>query len=244
VSSGKERGDIPTRLRRLIFTEDTLKKIIQGVQHFQTNVFPKHRERFADLAKSQSPEALFICCSDSRISLDLVTQSGPGDLFVCRNAGNIVPVYGQGDAVSGTIEYAVSVLNINHIVVCGHSDCGAMKALLRPESLTNLSAVREWLRHAEAARCAFDTQFSHPEHPTALRTLTMLNIRLQLAHLATHPKVFARTREGSLHLHGWLYQIDTGEVQSWDSLTEEWLPFEKSALVSQLESKADAFAAQ
>jgi len=107
-------------------------KIIQGIRRFQTDVFPNNRTLFERLAAGQNPEALFICCSDSRISLDLITQTAPGDLFVCRNAGNIVPVYGQGDAVSATIEYAVSILNINHIVVCGHSDCGAMKALMKP----------------------------------------------------------------------------------------------------------------
>jgi carbonic anhydrase len=211
-----------------------MKKIIQGIQRFQTDVFPNNRELFQRLAAGQNPDVLFICCSDSRISLDLIMQAGPGDLFVCRNAGNIVPVYGLGDAVSGTIEYAVSALKINHIVICGHSDCGAMKGLLKPESLGALPAVKEWLRHAEAARCALDTEEAENIGSSALTAVTKMNVRLQLAHLATHAKVFARTRDGSLHLHGWFYQIKTGDVQTWDPEAEEWLPFEKSPFISKM----------
>jgi len=211
-----------------------MKKIIQGIQKFQTDVFPNNRELFQRLAAGQSPEALFICCSDSRISVDLMTQTAPGDLFVCRNAGNIVPVYGLGDAVSGTIEYAVSVLKVNHIVVCGHSDCGAMKGLIKPESLASLPAVKEWLRHAEAARCALDDETEYAGS-SAVTAVTKMNILLQLAHLATHAKVFARTREGSLHLHGWYYQIKTGEVQAWDPVANQWLPFEKSPFISKIQ---------
>lgn len=224
-------------------------KIIQGIRRFQTNVFPNHRSVFERLATGQNPQALFVCCSDSRISLDLITQTSPGDLFVCRNAGNIVPVYGHGDAVSGTIEYAVSALNIGHIVVCGHSDCGAMKGLLNPDLLAGMSAVQQWLKHAEGARVAFETREPEPVHPgekahpgeSQLTALTKMNIRLQLAHLITHPKVFARTREGSLELHGWFYQIETGDVQALDPETDIWLPFENSPFVPQ---KTTLFASQ
>jgi carbonic anhydrase len=207
-------------------------KIIQGIRKFQNDVFPNNREFFRRLASGQNPEALLVCCSDSRISLDLITQTAPGDLFVCRNAGNIVPVYGQGDAVSGTIEYAVMVLKVKHIVICGHSDCGAMKGLLKKESLGGMPAVQQWLRHADAARCAFEAEHGDHFAPGALTTLTKMNVLLQLAHLATHAQVFARTREGKLSLHGWYYQIETGDVQAWDHDTEEWLPFEKSPFVS------------
>ena len=215
-----------------------MKKIVQGIQRFQKDIFPNNRDLFQRLAAGQNPDVLFICCSDSRISLDLIMQAGPGDLFVCRNAGNIVPVYGLGDAVSGTIEYAVAVLKINHIVICGHSDCGAMKGLLKPESLGALPAVKEWLRHAEAARCALDTEEAENIGSSALTAVTKMNVRLQLAHLGTHAKVFARTKEGSLHLHGWFYQIKTGEVQTWDPAAEEWLPFDKSPFISKLQPEA------
>src|SRR4029077_12448774 len=104
----------------------------------------------------QKPEALFIACSDSRVSLEWITQSGPGELFVCRNAGNMAPRASRGDDVSATIEYAVSALGVRDIVVCGHSDCGAMKALLNPSSLKNMPQVRTWLRHAHPARLALD----------------------------------------------------------------------------------------
>ena len=212
-----------------------MNKIIQGIRRFQTEIYPKNREFFKRLALGQSPEALFICCSDSRISLDLITQTAPGDLFVCRNAGNIVPVYGQGDAVSGTIEYAVSVVKVKHIVVCGHSDCGAMKGLLKRETLGDMPAVQQWLRHADAARCAFESE--NPDHssPGTLADLAKMNVLLQLAHLATHSCVFAKTRDGSLNLHGWYYQIETADVQAWDPESEAWLPFENAPVISKIE---------
>src|SRR5678815_962805 len=153
-------------------------KILEGIHHFQHHVFPKKRALFARLASSQSPQALFVGCSDSRVALDLVTQTGPGDLFVCRNAGNIVPAHGGGDpdAVSATIEYAVCQLGVRDIVVCGHSDCGAMKALLNPASLDDMPQVRSWLRHAKEARLALDkAKIAQPEM-NSLVELTKLNV--------------------------------------------------------------------
>jgi carbonic anhydrase len=205
-----------------------MERIVQGIQRFQKDVFPHNRELFQKLASGQSPEALFIACSDSRVSLDLITQTSPGDLFVSRNAGSIIPAYGQSDAMSATIEYAVAVLDVKYIVVCGHSDCGAMKALLHPDSVKSLPEVRQWLRHAEGARRALD----HSEELTngeALAAVTKLNIRLQLEHLRTHPLVFARTRDRGLQLHGWYYHIGSGQVQVWQETEGRWLEFEEAA---------------
>jgi carbonic anhydrase len=198
-------------------------RIIQGVQQFQRDVYPAHRGLFERLAGGQSPEALFIACSDSRVSLEWLTQSKPGDLFVCRNAGNIVPIYGYTDAVSAAIEYAVSALGVKDIVVKGHSDCGAMKGLLLPAALADMADVRGWLRHAEEARRAFEAAHVGRRHPEALPALTKLNVRVQLDHLRTHPRVAAALREGTLALHGWYYEIASGIVQAWDAADNRWV---------------------
>lgn len=201
-----------------------MNRIIQGIQHFQNSVYPVNRDLFQRLASGQSPEALFIACSDSRVALELLTQSGPGDIFVARNAGNIAPVYGHTDAVTAAIEYAVSALKVKDIVVKGHSDCGAMKGLLNPGALTQMPDVRGWLRHSEEARLALDSAGIDPKAPEALETITKLNIRLQLEHLRTHPSVVGALRAGTLQLHGWYYRIDTGAVEAWDVDRSVWVP--------------------
>src|SRR6478736_4743690 len=131
-----------------------MRKIIEGVREFQATVFREQRELFEALSrKPQNPLAMFITCSDSRINPNLITQTEPGDLFLLRNAGNIIPPSGAGNGGEGaTIEYAVGVLGVQHIIVCGHSQCGAMQALLRPNAVDDLPAVAEWFRHAEATR--------------------------------------------------------------------------------------------
>jgi carbonic anhydrase len=205
-----------------------MNRIIQGIQQFQKEVFPANRELFARLASGQKPEALFIACSDSRVSLEWITQCGPGDLFVCRNAGNMAPRFSRGDDVSATIEYAVSALGVRDIVVCGHSDCGAMKALLNPASLKDMPHVRSWLRHAHQARQALGkTQISHPTAETLVR-LTKLNVRLQLDRLGVHPKVQTQVRAGALELHGWYYRIDTGEIEAWQAGEDRWVAVHES----------------
>jgi carbonic anhydrase len=205
-----------------------MNRIIQGIQQFQRDVFPANRELFTRLASGQKPEALFIACSDSRVSLEWITQCGPGDLFVCRNAGNMAPSFSRGDDVSATIEYAVSALGVRDIVVCGHSDCGAMKALLNPASLKDMPQVRSWLRNARQARQALGkTQASRPTVET-LAKLTKLNVRLQLDRLSVHPKVETQIRARALELHGWYYRIDTGEVEAWQPAEDRWVAVQES----------------
>ena len=130
-----------------------IERLMQGIHHFQTEIFDSQRELFERLARGQNPTALFITCSDSRINPNLITQTDPGELFILRNAGNIVPPYGLASGgEAGTIEFAVAALGVRHIIVCGHSHCGAMRSLLRPELIENLPAVRTWLAHAEPTR--------------------------------------------------------------------------------------------
>lgn len=200
-----------------------MNRIIQGIQQFQREVFPANRELFQRLAGGQHPEALFITCSDSRVSPEWVTQCGPGDLFVCRNAGNIVPVYDHADAQSATIEYAISALGIRDIIVCGHSDCGAMNALLNPSGLSAMPHVRRWLTHADAAYRALEgPPGSEQAQEDQLAMITKCNVRVQLEHLATHPHVRSGLHDGSLQLHGWYYRIDSGDVQSWVESENRW----------------------
>src|SRR6516162_5964907 len=127
-----------------------MQKLIQGIHRFQQENFRPMQGLFEELSKHQNPEALFITCSDSRIDPNLLTRSGPGDLFILRNAGNIVPPHGAApNGEAATIEFAVVALNVKDIIVCGHSDCGAMKGLLRPELVAPLPAVSAWLAYAE-----------------------------------------------------------------------------------------------
>lgn len=194
-----------------------MQKISEGLIRFQTEIFPARREQFERLAHNQYPQALFITCSDSRIIPDLLTQTEPGDLFICRNVGNIVPPYGEAmGGVSATIEYAVVALGIKNIILCGHSNCGAMKGILNPESLQEMTAVAKWLRYADAARRVVDHAFAHVEDCDRLAAVTEQNVVAQLRNLLTHPYVVSRVMTDELNLYGWVYDIHTGEVRGYD----------------------------
>ena len=194
-----------------------MKKLIEGFKKFQREVFKTKRELFTSLAKGQQPRALFISCSDSRIDPCLVTQTEPGELFILRNAGNLVPSYGTtiGSTIA-TIEYAVGVLNVKNIIVCGHTDCGVVKAILEPEQVDDLPAVKMWLLQAEATRRVVRDNYSHLTGDALYVATTQENVRIQLNHLKTHPLVAARLRSKSLELHGWVYSIETGDVWTYD----------------------------
>src|SRR5262245_46765637 len=130
-----------------------MRKILEGLTRFQQEVYPQKRDQFERLAHNQQPEYLFITCSDSRIVPNLITQTDPGDLFIIRNAGNIIPPYGEMQGgVSASIEYAVVALGVKHVIVCGHTDCGAMKGVLHPEKVAAMPMVAAWLRHGDTAR--------------------------------------------------------------------------------------------
>jgi carbonic anhydrase len=199
-------------------------QVVSGVAKFRRSIFPQHRELFAELANGQRPEALFITCADSRIDPNLVTQTRPGDLFIIRNAGNIVPPHTrQAGGVTATIEYGVAVLNVGHIVVCGHTHCGAMGGAIDPESVAELPHVREWLLHSRAAVEIVKERHGClcPEH---IREVIEQNVLVQLQHLRTHPVVAARLAAGRLELHGWIYELETGDVYCHDESTGTFLP--------------------
>lgn len=205
-----------------------MRKFIEGVLRFQKDVFPQKKHLFERLAESQSPQVLFITCADSRIVPDLIMQTDPGDLFICRNAGNMVPSYFEAQGgVAATIEYAVSVLNVPHIVVCGHSNCGAMKGVLKPESVAELPAVKSWLHHGELARRIVKENYPNLPEEGKLEVLTQENVVAQLQHLRTHPYVAARVANGRLQLHGWVYHIDSGQVKAWDAERRTFVSIEE-----------------
>jgi carbonic anhydrase len=199
--------------------------ILRGLRRFHKNVYPKQRELFQKLALGQRPTALFITCADSRIDPCLLTQTKPGELFLCRVIGNIVPRYPQAiGGVSATIEYAVGVLGVPDIIVCGHTDCGVMKGVLNPDALKPLANVSAWLRHAEPARRAVAKTKGQMSDPEFLLALTERNVVEQLKNLGTHPTVAAQIEQGNLKLHGWVYHIAEGTVTTYDPSQEKFLP--------------------
>lgn len=205
-----------------------MEALLKGYERFHAEVFPQWKELFASLASTQHPETLFLTCSDSRIVPDLVLQTQPGDLFICRNAGNIVPPYGETyGGVSATIEYAISALKVKHVVVCGHSDCGAMKAVLESRHLEGMPNVAGWLRHAEAARQMVNYEgMKELRAEEKLRALIRANVIHQLNHLRTHPVIAAGLQRGRLELHGWVYSIHSGKIEAFDAGLARFLPLE------------------
>ena len=188
-----------------------VENFLRGISRFQKDVYPEHRDLFESLALGQRPEALFITCADSRIDPCLITQTKPGDLFICRVIGNVVPPYPEAiGGISATIEYAVGVLRVPVVIICGHTDCGVMNGALNPEAFGAFPNVMAWLRYAKV-------EHREPE-PTAefLLELTEANVVVQLEHLRSHPSVAARLEQGDLALHGWVYHIGSGIMTAYD----------------------------
>ena len=194
-----------------------MQKLIEGHRRFLAEAFPARRGQFHLLAEGQQPETLFITCADSRIVPDLILQTQPGDLFICRNAGNVIPRAGEpAGGVAATIEYAVEILRVRNLIVCGHSDCGALKAALDKERLETLPKAHRWLRHVDAA-------FTHrqPLNPAdgdqaELAALIRGNVVAQLRNLREQPSVAHAVAAGRLTVHGWYYDILTGRIEQYD----------------------------
>lgn len=194
-----------------------MQELIDGLHQFQRGTFLPLKTLFERLAHGQHPDTLFITCSDSRIDPNLLTNSKPGTLFVLRNAGNIIPPHGSGaGGEAATIEFAVSVLGVRDIIVCGHSHCGAMRELIDPQSAKALPDVATWLSHAEMARRIIQDNYSQLQGEALLNATIEENVLVQLENLRTLPAVGSRTVRGDLHLHGWVYGIETGEVFAYD----------------------------
>jgi carbonic anhydrase len=203
-----------------------MKKLIDGLQGFRANYVSTHRELLEQLSHGQKPRVLFITCSDSRIDPNLLTQTDVGELFVIRNAGNLVPPYGAANGGEGaSIEYAIHALGIEQIVVCGHSHCGAMKGLLQLGSLEEqMPLVYDWLRHTEATRRLVMENYSDYSKEELLEITIAENVLTQIENLKTYPVVHSRLYQGKLQIYGWIYLIETGEVLAYDPETHSYLP--------------------
>ena len=208
-----------------------MKNLVDGVCRFQNTEYGARKELFEKLSQGQHPGALFITCSDSRIDPNLVTQSEPGDLFVLRNAGAIVPPHGaDAGAEAGAIEYAVSALGVRDVIICGHSQCGAMGGLLNPASVEKLPAVKTWLKHAEATSRIISENHADVVDPAArLAAAIEANVLVQLENLRTHPSVAAAIERGELALHGWVYKFETGDVFAYNAEQRQFSPLAEAA---------------
>jgi|SRR5215469_5405333 len=211
-----------------MFLEDinrSRKRLFDGLRRFKREVYPNRQVEYRQAVKEgQKPHALFITCADSRIDPEMITQSGPGEIFVSRNIGNMVPPYGEAlGSVSAIIEYAVAGLQVSHVVVCGHSDCGALIGLLHPEKVARLPIMKSWLRHGETAVSFVRSSNTAQDDNTALEELTEANVLLQMDHLRTHPSVAERLAQGSLALSGWVYDIADGIVRVYDESQRKFL---------------------
>ncbi|MCI5045811.1 MAG: carbonic anhydrase [Aquisalinus sp.] len=199
-----------------------------GVVKFQNEVYPQKKDLFERLSQGQAPEAMFIACSDSRVETAMITQTDPGDLFICRTAGNIVPPHSQHTGgVTATVEFAVSVLKVPHIVVCGHTECGAMKGAMHPEQVGELPHVRKWLSYTRAAVAVVDELCAGQSEDQRMKMLLEQNVVLQMQHLRTHPSVAAALARQALQIHGWVYDIKTGGVTAYDDASNSFLPVQE-----------------
>ena len=205
-----------------------MERLIEGHKRFLKEVFPQKKSHFHLLAENHSPEYLFLTCADSRVVPDLILGTEPGDLFISRNVGNVVPITSQDvDGVTATIEYAVEVLRVRHAILCGHSDCGSMKAALERTSLERLPKAQRWLDHVQAAFA-----YRQPLNPAdgeamELAALIRGNVVAQLRNLSAQPAVVRAVAEGRLALHGWYYDILSGRVERWDEASKRFVPLAK-----------------
>jgi carbonic anhydrase len=198
-----------------------MQRLLEGYSRFRSNVFPQHSKLFEKLARGQKPQALFIACSDSRVMPEMMMQCDPGELFLCRNAGNLVPPPNEAaSGVAATIEYAIRVLKVPDVVVCGHSDCGAMKGILQQEKLDELPLVKSWLQHAGPSsrwlRGALQDASPWP-FERQLELLTEANVIMQMQNLRQHPSIAEGIQNGTVQVHGWMYDIASGRLRQFDS---------------------------
>ena len=205
------------RIRPVCGAGNPLSDIVEGAKQFQDAVTPEVREFFGKLAAGQAPKALFITCSDSRINPFLITDANPGDLFIMRNAGHIVPPFGAArGGAEATVEFAVAGLGVEDVIVCGHSHCGAIRGLLSPETLQKMPAVASWLSLAETTLAIVRDNFADLPEREHVEVTTQVHVLTTLANLRTLPSVASRLAQGRLRLHGWVYHIGSAEILVWD----------------------------
>ena len=209
-----------------------MKKLIRGLDKFRETYVDTHKELLEQLSHGQKPRVLFVSCSDSRVDPNLITNTDIGELFVIRNAGNIIPPYGAANGgEGGTIEYAINALDIEQIVICGHTHCGAMKGLLKLNKLQkDMPLVYDWLKHAEATRRMVLETYPHYEGEDLIEVLVAENVLIQIDNLKTYPIIKSRLHQGRLKIYAWIYNIETGNVLAYDARTHTYIPPEGQLL--------------
>ena len=195
-------------------------KLLTGLQNFSRHVFPKQQKHFESLSQGQRPHTLLITCSDSRIDPNLVTQTKPGEIFIVRNAGNIIPPYGASrGGEEAAIEFAVDGLGVSNIVVCGHSQCGAVSALTNNFDLSRMPSVQRWLDHAQSTR----RRMMDYDGTYDLNQVIDDNVLVQVDNLKTHPSVSAALRAGRVKVFAWVYNFELGSVSIYDSKSKSFV---------------------
>lgn len=202
-----------------------MKKLVSGVAKFQKQSYLDNKELFQELANKQEPEVMFVTCCDSRIDPSMITQTDPGDLFLHRNVGNIVPPHSLATGgVTASIEFAVGVLGVKYIVICGHTDCGAMKGAMQPSLAEKLPHVHKWLSHSAAALARVQGRHENLNIEEHLHEMTQENVLQQMRNLESHPSVAMALGAGKLEIHGWIYDIGKGEVNCFDPGKGHFVP--------------------
>lgn len=221
-----------------------MRKLIEGLKHFQDHVLWERREQFEQSVHGQKPQALLITCSDSRVLPETLMQADPGDLFVSRNAGNLVPPPDAPTGEAATIEYAVSALGVTDIIVCGHYRCGAVHAILHPENASGLRKTQEWLNFAAETR-----DHIHETHPDSQGDALWdkaveQNVLAQVQNLARHPAVVAGLAADKVRLHGWVLRFETGEVLAFNPHKDSFTPLVEERVVYPILPSSKAAAPQ
>lgn len=223
-----------------------MKKLIEGIVEFRRSVQKDYREAFGRLAAGQAPDTLFIACSDSRVVPNTFASTNPGDLFVLRNVGNLIPPSGDGglstadESEVAAIEYSVETLNVSGIIVCGHSECGAMRALISDRNQVQSPHLRSWLRHGDAAmerlRAGVVLDPALLEH----NQLSQLNVLLQMEHIQSYPTIRKRIEDGKLSVHGWWFDIAHADVYAYEDELKRFVLIDENEadrLLKRLERK-------
>jgi len=202
---------------------EAVARIVHGVTKFQSEVYPAQREMFERLRHKQEPLALFVTCADARVVPNLFTQTDPGEIFIERNPGNMVPTHVEfvGGVTAG-VEYAMLALKVPLVVVCGHTDCGVMKALLDPAKAEDMPGVQKWMSHGFGARDRVLREHAYARHDEQLLRITEYNVLEQIENLKTHPSVRKRLRYGEVEIRGWVYDIGDGSIRQANLETGEF----------------------
>jgi carbonic anhydrase len=203
-----------------------VQKLAAGIHHFQATYFATNRQLFEQLAVAgQRPETLFITCCDSRVVPNLITTAAPGELFIVRNVGNIVPAVERGvlGGVSAAIEYAVEILEVGNVIVCGHTNCGAIDAILHPDRVKHLPLVSRWVGESSRIVTLIEERYGHLDPEQRVTAAVQENVLVQLENLRSFEFVSRRLESGALKMSGWVFKIATGEVFDYDPLSEQFV---------------------